>query len=124
MKSTIILLSVLTIVLLASFFENKYVNSKFEYFEQNLNFVIQKAENGEDGIDGLWNIIEWWKEEKHTLHAFVPHDDIKDFDSIMVESYNLLINGENIYAVTKLKKLDNMIRGIPENYRFSFGNIF
>lgn len=123
-KSTIILLSVLAVVLAGSYFESKYVNAKFEYFEQNLNEVIEKTKNGEDGIDELLELIHWWNKEKHLLHAFIPHNDIKDFEGIMVESYYLLINGENIHAITKLRKLDNIIKAIPENYHFSFGNIF
>lgn len=123
-KSAIIMLSVLLIVFVACFFESKYLNSKFEYFEEELTQIINKTEEKQDSTQKLQELTDWWKKEKHFLHAFIPHNEIREIDGIMIESKSFIANGEYVFATTKLRKLNDIIISIPENYSFNFGNIF
>ncbi len=124
MKSTVILLVVLALIVGASYFESRYLTSKFEYFDMQLDAVIEDTLNEKDGSNKLQELMDWWKNEKQVLHAFVPHNEIRELDGIMAEAKTFIQNGEYDFAISKLKKLDDMIVSIPENYSFSFGNIF
>ena len=123
-KSSVILFSVLALIIAASYFENRYVNSKIEEFKQELAVVIENAENEDDNSEKLEDILKWWKKSKHILHAFIPHNDIRDVDGLIVQSLTLMQKGEYTFALTQLEKLNNLIMGIPENFYFNFGNIF
>ena len=123
-KSTIILFSVLALIIAASYFENRYVNSKIEEFKEELATVIENTKNEDNSSEKLKDILKWWKDTKHILHAFIPHDDIRDVDGLIVQSLTLIQKGEYSLALTQLEKLNYTIMGIPENFHFNFGNIF
>lgn len=123
-RSIIIIATVLVIILGGSYFESKYINAKIEELEQNLAEVIESTREQEDNSQKLTEIHERWKKTKHVLHAFIPHNDIREVDGLIVQSNVLIQKGEYVLALTQLKKLNDMIKGIPEHYHFSFGNIF
>jgi hypothetical protein len=123
-KSTIALIVVLIIIFGASYFENKYIKSKFEYFDKSLDEIIADTENKTDASEKLDSLIDWWKKEKHILHAFIPHNEIRELDGIMTESKSFIKSAYFDSAAARLKKLDDLIISIPDNYSFSLGNIF
>jgi hypothetical protein len=123
-KSVIVIICTLAIIMGGSVFENCYVNSKFGYFEENIGAVIESAEKHEDNSEKLSETLSWWKDAKHVLHAFIPHDDIRDVDGLIAQSITLIKKGEYDLALTQLNKLNILIKSIPENFHFNFGNIF
>lgn len=123
-RSIIITIAIILIITGASIFETNYLNSKIEYFDSEITTIITETENDNNNTDKLQNLIEWWKNEKKYLHAFVPHNEIQDIDGLMIESKNYIENNEYIFATTKLKKLDDMILALPDTFSFCLGNIF
>jgi hypothetical protein len=123
-RSTIILLGVLALILASSYLEGLYLKSKFGYFEENLAKIIEKTDKREDDSSSLRELLKWWKGEKLVMHAFVPHNEIKDIDGMMVKAEEFIEEDCFILASAELKKLLDLIKSLPENYSFSFGNIF
>lgn len=123
-KSTFVLLGVLALILVSGYLEGLYVKSKFGYFEENLAKIIEKTDQKQDDSENLRQLLEWWKGEKLIMHAFVPHNEIKDIDGMMVKAGQFINEGFFVLASAELKKLHDMVKALPENYSFSFGNIF
>jgi hypothetical protein len=117
-------LGVLALILVSGYLEGLYVKSKFGHFEENLSKIIEKTDQKQDDSESLRQLLEWWKGEKLVMHAFVPHNEIKDIDGIMVKAEEFINEGFFILASAELKKLHDMVKSLPENYSFSFGNIF
>ena len=124
MKSLVTMLIALAIILTASFLENSYLIAQFEYFDKSLDVIIEDTQNKIDSSDKLKELSDWWKKEKNTMHAFVPHNDIKDIDGMLAEAESFISTGMFNTATARLKKLDDIITNIPETFSFSLGNIF
>lgn len=124
MKSTIILLSALALILVSSYLEGLYLKASFGYFEENLTQIIEKTDMEENDGENLEKLLDWWKGEKKIMHAFVPHNEIKDIDGMMVKSQEYIRKGFFTHASAELKRLLDTVKALPENYSFSFGNIF
>ena len=62
-----------------------YLKSKFGYFEENLAKIIEKTDKREDDSSSLRELLKGGR-AMLVMHAFVPHNEIKDIDGMMVKA--------------------------------------
>ena len=70
----------LIIVVSSSFLEQRYLKNTFSDFKEIATVAYNKTEEKTAVRGDILAVQNFWLEKKKTLHIFIPHNDIKEFD--------------------------------------------
>ena len=79
-KTIISAICVGVLILVGSIWECHLVDKEFAEFNQALSIVYEKIDNQTATIDDVYAVQKNWLEKKQTLHALIPHTEIKEVD--------------------------------------------
>jgi len=86
--------------------------------------MIEKAENETATEEDMINLQKNWEEKKRYLHAFIPHNEIKEIGLWLSEAI-AFTKYENYEELTdKLKVLYDLSIQVPKQFLVRFENIF
>ena len=123
-KSVITVIVSALILAGAAIYEQIYVNSEFDrLFEQAL--IMQEKETNKTATPAdAENVRNCWIKEKEKMHAFIPHNDIKELDMWLSEGIAFTKSGKYEEAYTKYVVIADLCKSIPKGYLIRFENVF
>lgn len=122
-KSLVSMLTVLSLLVVASILETWFVNKQFKEFDGVLFELYQKVDEKVAVEDDVLAVQKNWLDKKRVLHIFIPHNDIKEMDLWLSESVTLVRDKEWKDAISKVEVLRELSEQIPKTFRVSFENI-
>lgn len=123
-KSIITIICATVIILAGAITESALLKRDFNELNTSFTILYQKVESRTATEDDVLAVQKSWLNKKKTLHAFIPHTEIKEMDLWIAESVTLVKDQEWADAVSKVEVLIELTEQIPELYRLKFGNIF
>ena len=119
--STVAVASLLTV---GAIFEVNFIHSEFNGFAECVNTVYVKVQSETATEDDVYSLQEKWLNSKSKLHAFIPHNEIKEFDLWIAESVKLVKEEKWEDALSKLEVVKELTEQVPKTFEVNFANIF
>lgn len=123
-KSIISLISVCIILVVGAVLETNFIHREFNDFHGVLDVAYEKVLNQTAVEDDVYAVQNNWLDKKAKLHAFIPHNDIKEIDLWIAETVTLVRDKEWHDAISKIEVLKELTEQIPKTFIISFSNIF
>ena len=122
-KTLISMLCVATILFVGSALEMHFIHGEFEEFHQVISELHDKVDEQTAVIDDVYAVQDNWLNKKKFLHAFIPHNEIKEIDLWLAESATLVRDKEWKDAISKVEVLIELTEQIPKTFMLSWENI-
>lgn len=123
-KTIISIIVVVCILITGAIFEASFVNKQFNEFNQVLEVLYQKT-NLEVAIEeDAYAVQQNWLDKKRFLHAFIPHNEIKEVDLWLAETIKLIRDKKWTDALSKIEVLKELSEQVPKTFAISWENIF
>lgn len=124
MVKTIISMTVVTILLtVGAWFESNFVSRQFNEFHTVLESLYEKVDDETAVMDDVYAVQKNWIEKKKYLHAFIPHNEIKEVDLWLSEAVTLVRDKEWSDAISKIEVLKELAEQIPRTFKILWENI-
>lgn len=124
MVKTIISMTVVTIILIVgAWFESNFVSRQFNEFHTVLESLYEKVDDETAVMDDVYAVQKNWIEKKKYLHAFIPHNEIKEVDLWLSEAVTLVRDKEWSDAISKIEVLKELAEQIPRTFKILWENI-
>lgn len=123
-KSIITVLISALIFIGGGVYEQIYLSRTFGDFRGRLETVYEKTENETVTPADVKTVQDEWIKHKKSLHVFVSHNDIKEFDMWIAESLNYVKQKNYGEALDKLEVAIELTEQIPKGYLIRFENVF
>ena len=104
--------------------EQIFIKNTFDDIKEEIGEVIEKLEDETATVEDTEKVRDSWVEKKKTLHAFISHNDIKEFDLWLSEAVSYCELGKYDEAKEKLDVALNLANEVPKGYMTRFENIF
>jgi hypothetical protein len=118
------MVAVAIILAVGAYFESNFVSRQFNELEQVLNVLYEKVDDQTATESDVYAVQDNWLNKKKYLHAFIPHNEIKEIDLWLSESATLVRDKEWADAISKIEVLKELCEQIPKTFRISWENIF
>ncbi len=122
-KTIITALAVVLLLLVGSILECFFIKDTFKEVDVEVDAVYQKIVDEEASEEDIYNLQDVWLNKKRFLHAFIPHNEIKEIDLWIAETVKLVKDEKWIDALSKLEVVKELIEQIPRTFNISFENI-
>ena len=123
-KTIISIIVVVCLLITGAIFEASFVNKQFNEFNQVLEVLYQKT-NLEVAIEeDAYAVQQNWLDKKKFLHAFIPHNEIKEVDLWLAETIKLIRDKKWTDALSKIEVLKELSEQVPKTFAISWENIF
>lgn len=123
-KSIVTLIIAALIFAAGGVYEQAYLKNTFSDFSEKLEKVYEKTENETVTESDVKAVQDVWINYKKSLHVFISHNDIKEFDMWIAESLNYVKQKNYGEALDKLEVAIELSQQIPKGYMIKFENIF
>ena len=123
-KTFISMLVISVMLLVGTYFESNFINKQFDEFHDVLSILYVKVDEETAVMDDVYAVQNNWLDKKKWLHAFIPHNEIKEIDLWLSESATLVRDKEWSDAISKIEVLKELCEQIPKTFRISWENIF
>ena len=111
------------ILVVGAIFESTFVNRQFNEFGEVLTVLYDKIEDQTATKDDVYAVQDNWLNKKKSLHAFIPHNEIKEIDLWLSESATLVRDKEWKDAISKIEVLIELTEQIPKTFMISWENV-
>ncbi len=105
-------------------FEMNFIQRQFDEFHTITEELYDKIDKKIAKQDDVYAVQNNWLEKKKYLHAFIPHNEIKEVDLWLSESATLVRDEKWEDALSKVEVLKELSEQIPKTFTVSFANIF
>lgn len=122
-RSIISMVVVALIFFAGSFYENNFVNRQFNEFSNVLEVLYEKVDDQTATQDDVYAVQKNWLDKKRFLHAFIPHNEIKEVDLWLAESATLVRDKKWEDAISKIEVLKELSEQIPKTFKVSWENV-
>ena len=122
-KSFFSMLIVALILFVGAHFENKFVSDQFNEFHDVLEILYEKVDEQTAVYEDVYAAQKNWLDKKRYLHAFIPHNEIKEIDLWLSEAVTLVRDKEWNDAISKVEVLKELCEQIPKTFSLSWENV-
>ena len=122
-KTLISMLCVSAILLVGSIFEMRFIHKQFNEFHQVICELYDKVDEQIAKEDDVYATQENWLNKKKFLHAFIPHNEIKEIDLWLSESATLVRDEKWEDALSKIEVLKELCEQIPKTFSITLANV-
>ena len=122
-KSIISMLCVALLFVVGAIYETDFVHRQFEELHGVLTVLYEKVDEQTATQDDVYAVQKNWLEKKKYLHAFIPHNEIKEVDLWLAESATLVRDQEWSDAISKIEVLIELAEQIPKTFKASWENV-
>ncbi len=112
------------IIVFGSFFEMNFIHKQFGEFHDVVEVLYDKVDDQTAVEQDVYAVQENWLRKKSYLHAFIPHNEIKEVDLWLSETVTLVRDEKWEDAISKLEVLKELAEQIPRTFSLSLANIF
>ena len=123
-KSIVSVFLCLGLIIGGAIYERHFIDRQFGEFESAVVCLYEKTRNESATRQDVVALQENWRKKKEVLHAFIPHNDIKEMELWLGETLSLVSYGKYQDALSKLDVIKELCSQIPTVYRLSFSNLF
>lgn len=129
MKKWIIILSIITLLIVGCYFENKYVNNTFDWMVNSLTYYRVMLENTQDNIntqenvDYLSNIHNEFHKKEKGLKSLIWHTGLKDVEVGISRILTYVKENDYTEALTETNALIDYCEHYSLDFDFSLENI-
>ncbi len=124
MVKTIISMIVVSIIFFAgAIYESNFVKRQFSEFSCVLEVLYQKVDDEVATQEDVYAVQDNWLNKKRFLHAFIPHNEIKEIDLWVAEAVTLVRDKEWSDAISKIEVLKELSEQIPKTFALSWENV-
>ena len=123
-KTLVSMLCVGVLLLAGSIFEMNFINRQFDEFHQVVSELYDKVDEQTALEDDVYATQENWLNKKKYLHAFIPHNEIKEIDLWLSESATLVRDEKWEDALSKIEVIKELCEQIPKTFKVSLANVF
>ena len=125
MIKTIVSAIVAAILLVAAaIFEINFIHGEFTDFSEQIAVVYEKVEDHSATENDIYYLQGKWLLSKSKLHAFIPHNEIKEFDLWIAEAVKLVKEEKWEDALSKIEVIKELAEQVPKTFEVNFANIF
>ena len=122
-KTIISVICVTLLLTIGTIFETNFISRQFEEFNVVLCTLYDKIDDQTATQDDVYAVQKNWIEKKRYLHAFIPHNEIKEVDLWLSETATLVRDKEWHDAISKIEVLKELSEQIPHTFKISWENI-
>lgn len=122
-KTFISMLVVSFIFFAGALYESHFVKKQFSEFSYVLEILYQKVDDEIATQEDVYATQNNWLNKKRYLHAFIPHNEIKEIDLWLSESATLVRDKEWNDAISKIEVLKELAEQIPKTFALSWENV-
>ena len=123
-KSIVTSLVALCLLFAGSFYEQRYLHRTFREIHDRFEVVYTKLEDQTIADSDVENAYRFWLEKKKQLHTCIPHNEIKEFDLWIGESFVYIYDKNYEEAKAKMIVVLHLSEEIPKTFSFYPENIF
>ncbi len=124
LKTIITAVCVFAILLAGCVFEMNFIERQFSEFHTLTEELYDKVNDKTAKQDDVYALQNNWLEKKKFLHAFIPHNEIKEVDLWLSESATLVRDQKWEDALSKIEVLKELSEQIPKTFAVSIANVF
>ncbi len=124
LKTIITAVCVFLILLGGCIFEMNFIDRQFEEFSLVTSELYDKINDKTATSDDVYAVQNNWLNKKQYLHAFIPHNEIKEIDLWLAESATLVRDKKWEDALSKIEVLKELSEQIPKTFKVSLANVF
>ncbi len=123
-KSLISVIIVAALFTAGAIFEQVYLKRTFSDLKTHFTSIYEKLEDETATEEDAEKIQDYWISKKRTLHSFISHNDLKEFDLWIAEAVAYVKLNDYKEAKTKIEVAIELTEQIPMGYLPRFENIF
>lgn len=122
-RSVVSMICVGLILFIGAISESHYISAHFSEFYTEVSAVYDKVQEETATENDVYALQDKWLYYKKSLHAFVPHSEIKELDLWIAEAVKLVEKEKWEDALSKLEVIKELSEEIPKNFILSLENI-
>ncbi len=122
-KTLVSMACVAVMLTVGAWYESNFVKRQFNEFHKVLTTLYEKVDDETAVMDDVYAVQNNWIEKKKFLHAFIPHNEIKEVDLWLSEAVTLVRDKEWSDAISKVEVLIELSEQIPKTFKISWENI-
>lgn len=122
-KSFLSMIMVTIILFVGAYFESNFVKTQFDDFHDVLEVLYEKVDDKTAVYEDVYSAQKNWLDKKRYLHAFIPHNEIKEIDLWLSEAVTLVRDKEWADAISKVEVLKELCEQVPKTFTLSWENI-
>ena len=122
-KSIVSVIITLSLIFIGGIVESHYIKDSFKDLNRIAVISQIKADEGTISTEDTANLQKLWIKKKKTLHAVIPHNEIKEIELWISEAVKCVKEQNYADASIKLEVVAELTEQIPRNFKFSFENI-
>ena len=123
-KSTLSMVIVALILAAGIIYETTFIRGEFRELNVATETLYDKIEDKSANENDVYVLQNKWVSAKEKLHAFISHNEIKEFDMWIAETVKLVAAEMWDEALSKTEVILELEEQIPKNFNVSFANIF
>ena len=123
-KSIISAILVALILTVGVIFENNFIKGEFKELSTATNALYDKIDDKSATENDVYALQKVWVDSKEKLHAFISHNEIKEFDLWIAETVKLVSVEMWDEALSKMEVIKELEEQIPKTFEFTFANVF
>ena len=123
-KSLISVIIVAALFTAGAIFEQVYLKRTFSDLKTHFTSIYEKLEDETATEEDAEKIQDYWISKKRTLHSFISHNDLKEFDLWIAEAVAYVKLNDYKEAKTKIEVAIELTEQIPMGDLPRFENIF
>ena len=123
-KSIVSMIAVALILTLGVIFETAFIKGEFNGLKEETAIIYDKIEAKVANENDVYVLQQKWVVAKEKLHAFISHNEIKEFDLWIAETVKYVAEKNWEEALAKMEVILELEEQVPKTFEFSFANVF
>lgn len=123
-KSVISVVIASLLIAIGGVYENTALRKTFDKMIACVDVITDKLENDLAVTDDIIALQKLWLSNKKSLHAYIPHTEIKELDLWISECVAYVRLEKFDEAISKLEVVKELCEQIPKTFSIKFENLF
>lgn len=123
-KSVISVVIASLLIAIGGVYENTALRKTFDKMIACVDVITDKLENDLAVTDDIVALQKLWLSNKKSLHAYIPHTEIKELDLWISECVAYVRLEKFDEAISKLEVVKELCEQIPKTFSIKFENLF
>ena len=118
------MIAVALILTAGVFFEITFIHNEFKELSAETQILYDKIEAENANENDVYALQQKWVFAKEKLHAFISHNEIKEFDLWIAETVKYVADKNWEEALSKMEVIMELEEQVPKAFEFTFANVF
>lgn len=123
-KSIISVIIASALIAVGGIYENFSLRKTFDEMISCVDEISVKLVEGDAVTDDITSLQKLWLTNKKSLHAYIPHTEIKELDLWISECVSYVKLNKYDEALSKLEVVKELCEQIPKTFLIRFENLF